>query len=46
MGEGAYLFALLRPDGYRAFQQLHNIVAELGVRFGYEPINSRWKLVQ
>ena len=46
MGQGAYLFALFKPDGYAAFQQLSDIVDELGIRFGYEPINSSWRLVK
>ena len=45
-GQGAYLFALLRPDGYAAFEQVRAAVDDLGIRFGYEPINSTWRLVE
>jgi len=45
-GEGAFLFALVRPDGYEAFRGMRNAVDKLGFRLGYEPINSTWKLVK
>lgn len=43
-GEGAFLFALVRPDAYDAFRRVRSAVDKLGFRLGYEPINSRWKL--
>ena len=45
-GEGAFLFALMRPDGYEAFRGMRKAVDKLGFRLGYEPINSTWKLVR
>ena len=45
-GEGAFLFALVRPGGFRVFRQVRRVVDKMGIRLGYEPINSTWKLYE
>lgn len=45
-GEGGYALALIRPDGYRSFERLRDVVDNLHIRLGYEPISSDWEIVQ
>lgn len=45
-GETGYVLALIRPDGYRSFDKVREVVNNLGFRLGYEPISSTWELVQ
>jgi len=44
-GEGGYVLALIRPDGYKSFERLRDVVDNLGFRLGYEPVSSDWELV-
>jgi len=46
IGESAHVLALVRPDGYSAFETVRRVVYGLGFRFGYEPVNSDWDIVR
>jgi len=46
VGESAHVLALIRPDGYRAFEAVRRMVDKLGFRFGYEPVASDWEIVK
>lgn len=45
-GEKGYVLALIRPDGYKAFEKLRQVVTNRGLRIGYEPVSSDWELVR
>jgi hypothetical protein len=45
-GETGYVLALIRPDGYKSFNKVREVVNRLGFPLGYEPISSDWELVQ
>lgn len=46
IGESAHVLALIRPDGYKAFDAVRRSVDNLGFRLGYEPVSSDWELVR
>jgi hypothetical protein len=46
VGEAAHVLALIRPDGYNAFEAVRRTVQKLGFRFGYEPVFSDWEIVK
>lgn len=35
----------VRPDGFSSFQAYRDLVASAGVAYGYQPIDSDWKLI-
>jgi len=44
-GDGAYLLALIKPDGYRSFRYVRAAAKALDIRIGYEPIDGNWEMV-
>ncbi|MBM3299757.1 MAG: hypothetical protein FJY85_07365 [Deltaproteobacteria bacterium] len=46
VGESGHVLALIRPEGYRAFEAVRRTVDRLGFRLGYEPVTSDWEIVK
>ena len=44
-GPNAYLLALIKPDGYNSFRYVRAAARQLGLKLGYEPIDSNWEPV-
>ena len=42
-GADAYLLALIKPDGYKSFRFVRAAAIKLGLKLGYEPIDSNWE---
>ena len=44
-GSDTYLLALIKPDGYQSFRYVRAAAKGLGLKLGYEPIDSNWEIV-
>ncbi|MDY6782004.1 MAG: hypothetical protein SW833_05535 [Cyanobacteriota bacterium] len=39
-----YIIAAVRPDGFDVFETARSLIEQQGIRLGYEPFDSDWKL--